>query len=377
MDVQPFEVQVPVETIDDFRARLAATRWPDEVTGSGWDYGTDQGYLRELVGYWASDFDWSAQQERLNRFANYRAEVDGFGLHFIHERGQGPNPMPLLLLNGWPSSFVQMLEIIPMLTDPASHGGDAADSFDVVVGSLPGYGFSDRPSEPGMSIGPIGELFHTLLTEGLGYDRYALRGSDLGAGVTGQMALNHGDSVVGHHTGGTNPYVMQVPDDLSPAEQEFVAAAQQWTQAEMAYAMLHASKPQTLAPALNDSPAGLASWIVEKLWRWSDNDGNVESAIARDDILANLTVYWATGTIGSSMRLYYETVRNPGGFGRAEVPTAMLMSPRDMFPTPREWVERSFRVDRWTEIDRGGHFLEWEVPELVAEDLRAFYRPLR
>jgi pimeloyl-ACP methyl ester carboxylesterase len=375
--VEPFEVRVAEDAIADLRRRLAATRWPDAVAGAGWDYGTNPAYLRDLAASWSDGFDWTAQEARINRFAHFRADVDGFGVHLIHERGTGPNPLPLLLLHGWPSSFLQMLPIIPLLTDPAAHGGDAADSFDVVVASLPGYGFSDRPSEPGMSVGPIGELLHRVLTEGLGYQRYGLRGSDLGAGVTVQMAMSHPEAVVGHHTGGTNPYIGEVPDNLSPTEEQFVAAAQGWMQTEMAYAMLQSSKPQTLAPALNDSPAGLASWIVEKFWRWTDNDGTIESAIPRDELLANLTVYWATATIGSSMRLYYETVRNPGGWGRAEVPTAFLMSAKDMFPTPREWVARTSRIDRWTEIERGGHFLEWEVPDLVAADLRAFFRPLR
>jgi len=377
MSVEPFEVKVPQATLDDLRERLAATRWPDAVEGAGWDYCASPDYMRELCGYWLEDFDWRAQEGRINSFANYRAEVDGFGIHFIHERGRGENPVPLLALHGWPSSPYQMLEVLPLLTDPASHRGDPADSFDVVVPSLPGYGFSDRPREKGMSVARVAELLHKLMTEELGYERYATRASDLGAGVSQQLALSHPEALLGLHHNGTNPYVGQVPDDLTEAEREFVQNAQAWSFAEMAYAMEHSSKPQTLAFGLNDSPAGLAAWIVEKFWRWSDNDGDLESRFGKDEILANLTIYWATETIGSSMRLYYETARDPGSWGRVEVPTAMLMSPKDMFPTPREWVERSYNVERWTETDRGGHFLEWEEPELVAEDARAFFRPLR
>lgn len=377
MSVQPFTIAVPADTIKDLHARLAATRWPDVIADAGWDYGTNLAYLQELLAYWHDSFDWSAQEAALNTLAQYRAEVDGVGLHFIHERGQGDHPLPLVLLHGWPSSFIQMRKILPLLTDPARHGGDAADAFDVIVPSLPGYGFSDRPTMRGMSVGRIADLFSKLLTEELGYPRFGLRGSDLGAGVIQQWALKQPDRIAGVHLSGTNPYVGQIPDDLSEAEQHFVQQAQQWNQTEMAYAMEHSSKPQTLAYGLNDAPAGLAAWIIEKFRRWSDCDGDLERRFSKDDLLTNLTIYWATQTIGSSMRLYYETARDPGQWGRVTVPVGMLMSPKDMFPTPRAWVERSYAVTRWTEIDRGGHFLEWEEPELVAEDVRTFFRPLR
>lgn len=376
MTAEPFTIEIPHAMLDDLRQRLTRTRWPDALDGVGWEYGIDQAYIQELVAYWRDGFDWRAQEARLNQLPQFRAVVDGVGIHFIRVRGQGPNPTPLLMLHGWPSSFVQMLPIIPLLTDPASHGGDANASFDVVAASLPGYGFSDRPAEPGMSIGPMAELFHTLMTETLGYERYGVRSSDLGAGVSSQLALLAPDSLIGIHTGGTNPYIGEAPSDLSPAEEQFVQDAQAWMQGEMAYAMLHSTKPQTLAVGLNDSPAGLAAWIVEKFWRWGDHGGDLEGVFGRDALLTNLTIYWATETINSSIRLYYETVRNPGRWGASQVPTAMLMSPKDMFATPREWAERQGRVDRWTEIDRGGHFLEWEQPALVAADLRAFFGTL-
>ncbi len=377
MSTESFAVNIPQATLDDVRDRLARTRWTDEVAGAGWDYGANLAYLRELTSYWRDRFDWRTQEQAINAFPHFRAIVDGVGIHFIHQRGTGDNPLPLVLLHGWPSSFWQMLKVIPLLTDPAAHGGDAADSFDVVVPSLPGYGFSDRPAEPGMSVGRIADLCAALMAGELGYARYAARGSDLGAGVLQQLALVHPDALIGLHLSGTNPYVGQVPDDLTDAEKQFVANAQQWTMQEMAYAMEHSSKPQTLATGLNDSPAGLAAWLVEKFRRWSDCDGDVEARFSKDELLTNLTIYWATETINSSIRLYYETARHPGNWGRVEVPTGMLMSPKDMFPTPRAWAERSYRVERWTEIPRGGHFLEWEEPELVVEDIRAFFRPLR
>lgn len=377
MSTQPFAVDIPRATLDDLRDRLARTRWPDAVAVAGWDYGADLGYLQSLLAYWGDGYDWRAQEAKINAFDHVVAEIDGITIHAIHERGRGPNPIPVLVLHGWPSSFVQMLPILPLLTDPASHGGDPADSFDVVVASLPGYGFSGRPTERGMGVVRIADLLHTFMTRELGYERFAARGSDLGAGVLNPMALGHPESLIGLHLSGTNPYIGQVPDDLSPEEETFVASAQAWTTSEMAYAMEHSSKPQTLAFGLNDSPAGLAAWVIEKFRTWSDCGGDLESRFSRDDLLTNLTVYWATQTIGSSMRLYYETMREPGRWGIPDVPTAMLMSPKDMFPTPRAWAERSQKIDRWTEIPRGGHFLEWEEPHAVAEDMRAFFRQFR
>lgn len=366
----PYTIAFPDQAVDDVRRRLAQTRWPDHIRDTGWDYGTDPEYLRDIVGYWTEEYNWRASEQRLNAFANYIATVDGFDLHVIHERGAGNDPMPLLLLHGWPSSIVQFMPIIPLLTA----AGEQGLSFDVVAPSLPGYGFSQRATERGMNTVRIGSLLHRLMTETLGYERYAIRASDLGAGVMSQIALAYPESMIGLHTGGTNPWIMDVPEDLTAEEERFVADAQRWNQREMGYAMEQSSKPQTLAYALNDSPAGLAAWILEKFHRWSDCGGNLDSRFERDDLLANLTIYWLTETIGSSMRLYYETIADPGNWGTADVPTAMLMSPHDMFPTPRSWIERTSRVDRWTDIDEGGHFLEWEVPHLVDADLRAFFR---
>jgi pimeloyl-ACP methyl ester carboxylesterase len=368
--VRPFRIAVPVEVLEDLRQRLERTRWPDEVDGAGWDYGTDTVYLRELAEYWRDGFDWRAREAELNRFEQYRAEVDGIGLHFLHVRGERQNPIPLLMLHGWPSSFVQMLDIIPLLVR-----GEPA--FDVVVPSLPGYGFSDISKDRGMSTSRMAYLLAELMTDVLGYSQFAARGSDLGGGVLRQLALAQPDILIGLHLSGTSPVPTPVPENLSPAEQIFVKNRQQWNQQEMAYFMLHTTKPQTLANALNDSPAGLASWIIEKFRRWSDCGGELESRYSKDEMLTNLTIYWATGTINSSMRLYYETAGDPGKQAYIEVPTGLLMSPKDMFPTPREWVERSHNVVHWRETDRGGHFLEWEEPELVANDLREFFKSLR
>ena len=369
MTARPFTIAVPDTVLEDLEARLRLTRWPDRIAGAGWDYGIDTDVLRPLVDHWSAGFDWRAVERRLNALPQFTAEVDGETIHFVHARGQGARRIPLLVLHGWPSSFLQMTDLIPLLT--ADRGGI---SFDVIVPSLPGFGFSSQPGERGMSVARIAGLMVRLMTDVLGYDRFAGRGSDLGAGVLQQMALAAPERFIGLHLSGTNPYVGQVLDDLSPEEAEFVQRAQGWMQAEMAYAMLHASKPDTVAVALNDSPAGLAAWVLEKFHAWTDQENFVER-YGRDRLLANLTLYWVTGTIGSSMRLYFETVRDPGQWGRVPVPTAMLMTPHDMFPTPRAWAERSYNVERWTEIDRGGHFLEWEEPGLVADDLFAWFGP--
>ncbi len=368
---QPFTIDIATATIEDLQARLTATRFPQAVNGAHWDYGTDPVYLRDFCSYWANDFDWPAAQKRLNAFDHYRTEIDGVGVHFVQHLSDDPAAVPLLLLHGWPSSFVQMNQIIPKLTNTDADG----QAFHVVVPSLPGFGFSDQPTEPGMSVAPIGDLLHQLMAD-LGYDRYAIRATDLGAGVMTQMAIGHSDAVIALHTSGTNPFLMNVPEDLSPAEQTFVDQANGWMQSEMAYAMMHSSKPQTVAAALNDSPAGLASWIIEKFWKWTDHDGDLETVISRDDLCTNLTIYWATETISSSMRLYYETARNPGSWGPVQAPAAHLQFAGDMFPTPREWIERQGPVARWTEHERGGHFPEWEHPDLVAADLRDFIAEL-
>lgn len=367
MAVEPWRIAVEPLVLDDLRDRLRGTRWPDELEGGGWSRGTDRAWLEGFVADWA-EFDWPAYEARLNELDHRRVVVDGTGVHVVCRFSRSPSAMPLVLLHGWPSSFLQLLPVLPLLADP-----DDGSGFHAVALSLPGYGFSDRPTRPGTDVAHIADLVVGVLAE-LGFPRFLVRASDLGAGVAGQLALRHPERLIGLHLSGTNPFLPSVPDDLSPAEAEFVAAAQQWNRTEMAYALLHSTKPQTLAYGLTDSPVGLAAWVMEKFHTWTD--GDPDEVYARDDLLANLTVYWATGTIGSSVRLYHETAHSTAAYGRVEVPTGMAMSGADMFPTPREWAERSYRVVHWTDLPRGGHFLEWEVPELIAGDLHAFARSL-
>lgn len=383
MGVQTFKVKISQEVLDDLRERLVRTRWADELPNAGWDYGTDSAYLKKLVKYWQDKFDWRAQEEFINGFKHFRSDVNGLNIHFIHERGKGPNPLPIILTHGWPDSFVRMLKIIPLLINPEAHGGEAENSFDVVVPSLPGYGFSDRPTEPGVTA-HVADLWAKLMTEELGYERFAAAGGDMGSGVTQELAQSHADSLVGIH-------LTDVPwqnfffygedhSDLSETEKKYFAAGQKWMMEEGAYAMIQSTKPQTLAHGLNDSPAGLAAWIVEKFRAWSDCGGDVERRFTKDELLTNITIYWATGTLNSSFLYYYEPSHGhvPKDFKkRVEVPTGFAMFPKDLTPAPREFAERFFNVARWTKMPRGGHFAAMEEPELLAEDIRTFFRPLR
>lgn len=379
--IEPFRIQVPDGVLRDLRERILRTRWPDEIGGSGWEYGTSLHYLRELLDYWANGFDWRAQESFLNSFQHFRAVVDGRGLHFLHERGRGPDPLPLLLPHGWPSSFCEMTKIVPLLVDPESHGGDAADSFDVVAPSLPGCGFSDRPRDPGMHKTRMAELFADLMTAVLGYSRFGARAGDIGAGVVSLLALDYPERVVGIHLSDVvRPYLGPGARIFTDAERRFFEEERLWAEREGAYDHIQATKPQTLAYGLTDSPAGLAAWIVEKFRSWSDCGGDVERRFTKDELLTNITLYWVTNTINSANRLYFERDRHPRPLGRDDrvaVPTAVTIFPGDIDHPPREWAERVYDVVRWSEMPRGGHFAAFEEPELLAEDLRDFFRPLR
>ena len=379
----PFRAAIGEAVWRDLRARLERTRWPDAVAHSGWERGADVRYMQDLARYWRDEFDPDRWHERVSRFAQFRASVDGFGLHFIHERGRGPRPFPLLITHGWPGSFLEMARLVPLLTDPAAHGASPDDAFDVVVPSLPGYGFSDRPTEPGMSNARIADLFAGLMTS-LGYARFGAQGGDWGAGVSTWLARRHGERVTGIHLnyipGSYRPHVGADDPPLSAEERAFQAECARWYDVEGAYAHVQRTRPQTLAFALNDSPVGLLAWIVEKFRDWSDCCGDVERRFTKDELLDNVTLYWVTGTIHSSTRLYYESRATPLALGAGErvgVPTALARFPAEAPSPPREWVERGYLLRRWTEMPRGGHVAAMEEPALLAEDIRAFFRELR
>ncbi|MDO7852087.1 epoxide hydrolase family protein [Hymenobacter convexus] len=379
--MQPFRIDVAQSVLDDLQTRLARTRWPDEIEGAGWDYGTNRDYIQELTGYWQRGYDWRTQEALLNKFAHFRAEVDGTSLHFIQEPGRGPSPMPLLLTHGWPDSFYRMHKLIPLLTDPASHGGRAEDAFTVVVPSIPGFGFSDKPTRPGCNPVRIAELFAQLMTETLGHARYGAHGGDWGSSITEQLARRNPEALLGIHLTDIpfmHLFTVKEPD-LTPPEEAYLKAGKAWQMSEGAYALIQSTKPQTLAYGLNDSPVGLLGWIVEKFQRWSDSGGQPERAFSRDELLTNVMIYWVTETINSANRLYYETQHHPApnAADYCAVPTGVALFPKDLMPAPRAFAERFFNVQRWSEMPHGGHFAALEAPELLAEELRAFFRPLR
>ncbi len=386
MSIQPFTIAISQAALDDLRERLARTCWPDEAENVGWDYGTHLGYLKELVDYWQHSYDWRAQETTLNQFAQFRADIDGSRLHFLHMRGKGPNPTPLLLIHGWPDSFYRFHKIIPLLTDPESAGGNPLDSFDVIVPSLPGFGFSDRPHFPGgMKSLRAASLLSKLMTEVLGYQHYTVGGGDIGSRVTRLLALAHPEHVLGIHLTDIGfPPEIAFPSEVpnpSPAESRFLGSVGRWFFQEGAYAALQTTKPQTISYALSDSPVGLAGWFVEKFRTWSDCDGEIEKSYTKDELLTNLMIYWATGTISSSARLYHEDGLQSApqlSVGQyIDVPAGVALFPKDLTSPPRELGERFLRVARWTEMPRGGHFAALEVPELLVEDMRAFFRPFR
>lgn len=375
---EPFVARTTPEAIEDLRARLRATRWPDAPEDAGWSLGTDLDYLRELVAYWADGFDWPAQEAALARLPRFRTRVGGLGIHLVHARAVAPaGPvLPLVLCHGWPDSFWRYSKVVSLLTDPGSHGADPADAFDVVVPDMPGFGYSDRPTGPPLSSVAVAGLWAELMRT-LGYERFGAAGGDLGSHVSRYLALDHPDRVAAvHRTDGGLPVFAGDPATLTAAERAWFAEAATWGATEGAYGAIHRTKPQTVAAALNDSPAGLAAWIVEKLQSWSD--GGVER-YTRDEILTNVTIYWLTGTIGSSMRMYNANSAIPAGqlTRRVEVPSGFSVFRGDVVRPPRAWLERTANAVRVTEPDRGGHFAAFEEPELYAQELRDFFRPYR
>ena len=383
MEVKPYQVHIPDSVLADLRDRLERTRWPGEIPDSGWDYGSNLGYVKELVDYWRDGFDWRAREEAINALPHFRATVQDLDIHFIHQRGSGPNPLPLVVPHGWPSTFFELMKIIPLLTNPAGHGGSAEDSFDVVVPSMPGYGFSQPALQPGMSVFKVSDLWAELMTEGLGYQRFGGQGGDWGASVTARLGFSYPENVIGvHQTSVTRPapYLGPGSRPISKPEEDYLADRDRWQRAEGGYSHIQGTKPQTLSYGLNDSPAGLAAWIVEKFRTWSDCDGDVERSFSKDELLTNITIYWATQTINSSTRIYYETQQTIWELKQDEmirVPTGVAVFPKELSHPPREWAERSYNLQRWTQMPRGGHFAALEEPDLLAEDIRAFFRPLR
>lgn len=379
---EPFTLHVPDAAIEDLRERLARTRFPDEAPGEAWDYGTDLSTMRDLVDYWRAGFDWRAQEAALNAFPQYKVGLAGIGLHFLHVPGKGPAPLPLLVSHGWPGSVFEFLDLIPRLTDPERFGGDPADAFTVVAPSLPGYGLSFSPGQPRFGAEAMADCLAELMTRVLGYERFGAQGGDWGAFVTARLGYAYARHLAGIHLNLMPVRRDETPEsDAPPEERRWREELRHWLREETGYQWIQGTKPQTLAYALTDSPAGLAAWILEKFRSWSDCGGDVESVFTKDQILADIALYWFTGAIGSSFWPYYARMHGPWPVPEGEmvfVPTGYCEFPREILRPPRTVAERMFTdIRRWSVMERGGHFAAMEQPDALARELRAFFRPLR
>jgi pimeloyl-ACP methyl ester carboxylesterase len=377
LDVRPFTIHVDDATLADLRERLARTRFPDELPGVGWELGVPTSYLRELIEYWRTGYDWRTWEKRLNSFPNFKTRIDGLDIHFVHVRSRHESATPLVLTHGWPGSFVEFYKVIGPLTDPEAHGGKAEDAFHVVVPSLPGFGFSEAPKERGWSVNRMAAVIAELMSR-LGYQRYGAQGGDWGAGVSRWLGNYDSEHVIGVHlnfVGGNQP-ASDPWEGVTPAERERFERRGQELANQRAYSAIQGTRPQTLGQSLNDSSAGLAAWIIDKFWAWSDHRGNLENSFSKDELLTNVMIYWVTQTAASSARIYFERDSYNGGRKSGRAPIGVALFPKEINVPPRKWVEAQYgaALVHWTDMPRGGHFAALEQPELLVEDIRAFFR---
>lgn len=377
MGSEPFEVVITDQEIDDLRDRLRRTRWPEAETVDDWTQGVPLAYLQELAAWWADEYDMGLAQ-RVNAFPQGRVDIDGLGIHYLHVRSPEPDALPLVITHGWPGSIVEFLAVLGPLADPRAHGGDPADAFHVVAPSLPGYGWSDKPSRAGWGIERIGTAWHELMT-GLGYDRYVAQGGDWGAGVTTAMAQQAPEGLAAIHLN----MAIAFPDadsmaDLTPTEMQALADIDTHLKTGAGYSGQQSTRPQTLGYGLTDSPAGQLAWIVEKFWAWTDCGGHPEDAVTRQQMLDDVSTYWFTRTATSSARLYWESFGRMRGLGPIAVPTGITVFPKEIFRPSRRWAEKTYTELCWfEEVDRGGHFAALEQPALFVDQLRSCFRPFR
>jgi len=372
--IEPFTIHASDEQLADLRARLRNTRWPEAEVVDDWSQGIPLSYVQEVCNYWAEDYDWRAREAALNRFDHFRTEVMGLGIHFIHQRSPHPEARPLVLTHGWPGSIVEFHKVIEPLVDPVAHGGDAADAFHVVAPTLPGFGYSDKPSEPGWGVEKIADAWAELMTV-LGYERFVAQGGDWGAAVTGAIGAQHGDRCDGIHT--NMPWVgpdSSTMDDLTDEEKDGLAALKYYQDWDSGYSKQQATRPQTIGYGLVDSPAGQAAWILEKFWAWTDNDGHPEDVLTRDELLDNVMMYWLPAAGASSARIYWES------FGKArpgtvDVPMGASIFPKEIMRPSRRWAERRFtNIVYWNRLDKGGHFAAFEQPASFLGEVRSCFR---
>ena len=380
----PFRLDVPEDALRDLRERLVRTRWPEAETVGDWSQGVPLAYVRELCRYWADEYDWRATEARLNRLPQFRTEIDGLGIHFIHVRSPHPDALPLVLTHGWPGSVIEFLEVVSPLTDPVAHGGEARDAFHIVCPSLPGYGFSDRPARAGWNVEKIAGAWIRLMAR-LGYGRYGAQGGDWGTSITTSIAQQDPDRVAGIHL--TPPLAAPDPatfGDLTQAERAALASLERAQATEDGYSLEQSTRPQTIGYGLVDSPAALCAWIIEKFASWTDSDGHPENVLTRDQLLDNLMLYWLPGTGASAARLYWESFKQVQARFAGEttdtvtVPTGCSIFPRENPRPSRRWAEKRFLdIRHWNELDRGGHFAAFEQPELFVGEVRSFFRLVR
>jgi pimeloyl-ACP methyl ester carboxylesterase len=372
ISINPFAANVPQALLEDLKVRLTNIRWPDELTGSEWHYGASLSYMKELTAYWLHTFDWRKIESEINAYPNFIPDIDGHQVHFMHIRGKGKRSIPLIITHGWPGSFLEMMKLIPLLTQ------DPELSFDLVIPSIPGFGFSGKVNQEGCNNAFVADLWHKLMLT-LGYDAYGAQGGDIGSGISTWLALQNPSSLIGLHlnfiAGSYKPYLKE-NELLSDEVLAFEKNKADWSAREGAYAHIHATKPLTAAYGLNDSPLGLCAWIIEKFNSWSDNKGFIENTFSKDELLANVTLYWLTQTIHSSMRIYNENSKKPLIFQKddfVKVPVGFARFPREIPTPPRSYIEKGFNIQHWTEMPAGGHFAAVEQPVLLAGDIRDFF----
>jgi pimeloyl-ACP methyl ester carboxylesterase len=382
-DIQPFRIEATDEQIEDLQRRLRNTRWPGAEVVDDWSQGIPLSYTQEVCEYWADKYDWRAREARLNSFPQFRTDIDGSGVHFIHVRSPEPNALPLVMTHGWPGSIVEFLKVIGPLSDPAAHGGDAADAFHVVCPSLPGYGYSDAPSKPGFGAAQMAGAWTKLMAK-LGYDPYVAQGGDWGSMVTTEIGIQDPEHCAGIHL--NMPVAMPDPEtmgDLTPAELATLAGLKHYNDWDSGYSKQQSTRPQTIGYGLVDSPAGQAAWIIEKFWSWMDCDGHPENVLTRDELLDNVMMYWLPAAAASSARLYWESFgRFGGGDGEApaevKVKTGCSIFPKEIIRTSRRWAEKRYtNIVHWNELEKGGHFAAFEQPESFVNELRTCFRHMR